>query len=135
VAEEAMDEPGWDVAAGVRRRISGGRLRLVTSAATQLPIEFVEGNFEFVKGIVAGFVHAGGLTGWADEQAAEEPAQRRMVLPIGQERAQQVGPAQDRGIRRGLPADDDVVAAPGAGVPPIDHEFLGPEAGLAGFLV
>src|SRR5437764_14845762 len=84
---------------------------------------------------MAGLVHAWGLAGWTNEQAAEEPAQRGMVLPVGKQRAQQVGPAQDGGIRRRVAADDDVIAAAGASVTSIDHELLGSEPGLAGFVV
>ncbi len=61
----------------------------------------------------------------ADEPAGEQVRQRRMTLPVGQHRHQQVGPAQQRRIRRGDAAEGDVVAAAGAAVAAVDVERLG----------
>ena len=51
-----------------------------------------------------------------------------MVLPVGDQAAQQVGPAQERAVGRRRAAEHDVVAAAGAGVPAVEHELLGAEA-------
>src|SRR2546427_28253 len=40
--------------------------------AAQLPVQFLEGNFEFEKRVVAGFVHARALAGGPEKKAAEE---------------------------------------------------------------
>ena len=58
-----------------------------------------------------------------------------MVLPVGDEAAQQVGAAQQRAVRRGGAAERHVVAAAGAGVAAVEHELLGAQAREARFLV
>ena len=58
-----------------------------------------------------------------------------MVLPVGEQAAQQVGPAQQRAVGRRRAAEDDVVAAAGAGVAAVEHEFLRAQPRLARFLV
>ena len=70
-----------------------------------------------------------------DEHAGKEVRQRRMVLPIGDEAAQQVGPAQQRAVGRRRAAERDVIAAAGARMPAVEHEFLGAEPCLPRFLV
>jgi hypothetical protein len=45
------------------------------------------------------FVDARRLPDRADEQAGEKAAQRRMILPAADPRAEQVGPAQERPVR------------------------------------
>ena len=56
---------------------------------------------------------------------AEQVRQRRMVVPVADQAAQQVGPAQKRTVGRRRAAEHDVVAAAGAGVPAVEHELLG----------
>ena len=58
-----------------------------------------------------------------------------MMLPEGNQAAQQVGPAQQRAVRRGRAAQGDVIAAAGASVAAIEHEFLGGQARQPGLLV
>ena len=58
-----------------------------------------------------------------------------MPLPMQDQAAQQVGSAQKRAVARRLAADHDMVAAAGAGVTPVDHEFICAEAALPGLLV
>ena len=53
-----------------------------------------------------------------------------MALPVQDQAAQQVRPAQERAVERGRAADHDMVAAAGAGVLAVDHELVGAEAGL-----
>ena len=97
--------------------------------------DLLEGEFEFVDLIVAGLVDAGRLAGGADEQAAEEIRKRGMIVPIADEAAEQIGPAQEGRIGGRGAADDDVVAAAGAGVAAVEHEFFGAEAAEMGFFV
>jgi hypothetical protein len=54
----------------------------------------LEGDFQFVEAFVARLVDARRLAGGADEHAGEQVGQRRVVLPVGDQAAQQVGPAQ-----------------------------------------
>ncbi len=114
VAEQAVDQPRL-------RHFSGGHL--------------LEGDFEFVEPFGATFVDARRLAGGADEQAAEQIGQARVVLPVGDDAAQQVGPAQEGTVGRRGAAEGDVVAATGAAVATVEHEFLGAEARLACFFV
>ena len=50
-----------------------------------------------------------------------------MVVPVADQAAQQIRPAQERAVGRRRAADDDVVAAAGAGVAAVEHELLGAE--------
>ena len=75
------------------------------------------------------------LAGRADEQSAEQKRQRRVILPVAEQASQQVRAAQNRAVCRRRSADHDVVAAAGADVAAIDHEFLSAQAGLAGLFV
>ncbi len=58
-----------------------------------------------------------------------------MVVPIGDQAAQQVRAAQKRRIDRRRPAEHEVIAAAGSGVPPIEHELLGGKTRLTGGFV
>ena len=58
-----------------------------------------------------------------------------MILPIREQRAEQIRAAKNRRILRAFAADDDVIAAAGAGVTSIQHEFFGAETSLARFFV
>ena len=83
------------------------------------------------RAVVARLVHARRLARRADEHAREQVRQRRMVLPVGDEAAQQVGPAQQRAVRRRRAAERDVIAAAGARVAAVEHELLGARAASA----
>ena len=58
-----------------------------------------------------------------------------MVLPIGDDARQQVGPAQERAVGRRHAAEHDVIAAAGADMAAVQPEFLGSQTDLARFLV
>ncbi len=58
-----------------------------------------------------------------------------MPLEIKDQAFQQVGPAQERAVRRGLPTEHHMVAAAGAGVAAVDHELVGAEPRQTRFLV
>ena len=87
--------------------------------------QLLERELELVQRIVARLVDARRLRGGADEQPAEQIGQRRMVVPVRQQAAQQVRPAQERRIGRRGAAEHEVVAAAGAGVAAVEHELLG----------
>ena len=116
VAEQAIDEP--------ERRRGLARLRQIG-----------ERDFEFVELIVARFVEPRRLAGRPDEQAGEQIGQRGMALPIEDEAAEQVGPAQERRICRLGAAEHDMIAAAGAGMAPVGHEFVDAEPRLARVLI
>ncbi len=98
-------------------------------------LKLLEGDLQLVKALVAGLVHPRRLAGGTDEGAGEEIGQARVVLPVGDQAAQQIGPPQDRAVGGGRTAQGDVIAAAGAGVPPVQHEFFGAEPGRAGLVV
>ena len=58
-----------------------------------------------------------------------------MPLEIKDQAFQQIGPAQERAVRRRLAAEHDMVAAAGAGVAAVDHELVGAEPAQPGLLV
>ena len=92
-------------------------------------------DFKFVQTVVPGLVDPRRLARRADERSAEQIRQRRMVVPIGQQRAEQVGAAEKRAVGRRRAAKHDVIAAAGAGVPAVEHEFFGAEPRLPGIFV
>ena len=58
-----------------------------------------------------------------------------MIQPIGQERAEQIGPSQKRAVRRRRSAQDDMIAAARSGMATIEHEFLGAQPALPRLIV
>ena len=82
-------------------------------------------DLQLVERLVTRFVDARRLARRADEQSREQVGQRRMVLPIGDDRREQIRPAQERAVRRRQPAHHDVIAAARAGMPAVQHELLG----------
>src|SRR5690606_1172354 len=93
------------------------------------------GDLQFVEGLVAALVHPRRLTGGADEHSGKHIGQARVVLPVGDQAADQVGAAQQWAVRRGGAPQGDVVAAAGAGVAAVEHEFFRPQAGPVGQVV
>ncbi len=69
----------------------------------------LKGDFELVEGIVARLVDAGRLAGRANKHPREEIGQPRVVLPVGDQAAQQIRSAQDRAIGRSLSTNCDMV--------------------------
>ena len=116
IAEQAVDEPER------RRRLAGLR-------------QIGERDFELVELVVARLVEARRLAGRPDEQAREHIGQRGMALPIEDQAAEQIGPAQERRIFRLGAAEHDMIAAAGAGMASVDHEFVGAEPRLARVLI
>ena len=95
----------------------------------------VEGNLQLVERFHPAFVDPRMLAGRADEQPGKQIGKRRMVLPVIDHAAQQVGPAQKGAVIGSGAANHQVVAAAGPGVLPVEHELLCSQAGLAGQLV
>ncbi len=58
-----------------------------------------------------------------------------MSLPIENKAFEKIGPAQERTIGGRAAADHHMIAAAGAGMAAIDHEFVGAEPGLARFVI
>ncbi|EKD60037.1 MAG: hypothetical protein ACD_54C00976G0002 [uncultured bacterium] len=58
-----------------------------------------------------------------------------MALPMKNQAGQQIGAAQERAVRRGDAADHNMIAAAGAGMLAVDHEFIGTKAQLAGLFI
>ncbi len=119
VAQDPVDEPGLLV------RLPGRQRRL----------ELLEGDRQLVERVVAGLVHARALARGADEETREQVGERRVDLPVADQGAQQVRAAQQRAVRGGRPPDGHVVAAAGAGVAAVEHEFLGAQPREARLLV
>ena len=97
--------------------------------------ELLQRDLQLVERLVARLVEPRRLARRPDEQAGEEVGERRVVLPVGDDRGEQVGAAQERAVGRRDAAHDDVVAAAGAGVAPVEQELLGAEPGLVRLLV
>jgi hypothetical protein len=85
VAEDAVDEPRGAGARGVARR-------------GELAVELQECDLELVDAVVARLVDPGALARGADEEPAEEVAERGVLVPVGEQALQQVGPAQERAV-------------------------------------
>ncbi len=109
IAEQPVDQPRRHPIRAARRR------------------HFAGGDFKFVEQILARFVDARRLAGRADEQAGEQIGQRRPAQPVEHQAFQQIGPAQERTVGGVQAAEHDVIAAAGAGMSAVDHEFVGAE--------
>ena len=87
--------------------------------------QFLQRDLQFVEAFMTSFVDAGRLAGGADERAGKEIRERRVVVPIGHQARQQVGPPQKGTVGRSGPAEHQMVAAAGAGVLAIHGKFFG----------
>ena len=58
-----------------------------------------------------------------------------MIDEIGNHASHQIGAAEERAVFRRRSPDDEMVAAAGAGVAPVEHEFVGAQARLARLFV
>ena len=77
-----------------------------------LPRRHRERDLEFVESIVPRLVHARRLAGRSDEQAREQIGQRGMPLPVEHQALQQIGPAQERAVRRRRAAEHEWLPPP-----------------------
>ena len=97
--------------------------------------DLAEGDFEFVEAVVARLVDARRLTGRPDEEAGEEIGKTRVIVPVGDQATQQIGaPQEGRFVGCGA-AENEVVAAAGAGMAAVHHEFLGRQTRDMGSIV
>ena len=110
VTQRAIDEPGRRRA--VRRR------------------EARERDLDLVEAVVPPFIDPRRLARRAEKQPGEEIRQRRVVVPVGDQASQQVGPPEERAVCRRRAAQHEVIAAAGPGVASVEHELLGSEARL-----
>ena len=94
-----------------------------------------ERQLQFIQRIVARFVDTRGLAGGPDEQAREQIRQRRMVVPVRNQAAQQIGTAQERRVVRCRGPEHEVIAAAGTGMAAVEHELLAAQARLAGSFI
>src|SRR5690606_16350441 len=92
-------------------------------------------DFKFVQRIVARLIYTWRLGRRADEQSGEQVGQGRMVMPVTDQAAQQIGAAQKRRVSRCRATQDKMVTATGTGVPAVDHELLGGQSRLARLFV
>ena len=102
--------------------------RPIDDRGRRRPLDLGEAPLELVETGAPAFVDARRLRGRADEEAREEVRERGMMLPVGDERAQEIGAAQERAVGRSRAAERHVVPAARAGVPAVEHELLGAEA-------
>lgn len=116
--KKAVDEPG-----------RGG------AALAAVAVELAEGEFQLEEGVVPRLIDARVLAGGTDEEAAEQVAEAGVIVPVTEQRLEQIGPAQEGRFARGFPADDDVVAAAGTGVAAVDQKLFRAEPGEPGLLV
>ena len=107
IAEQPVDEP---------------RARLL-AAATQ----FLEGDLELVEALVTGLVDPRRLARRADEATGEEIGEGGMVVPVGDETGKEIRAPQKWAVGHRSPAEDEMIAAAGAGVPAVELELLRPQ--------
>ena len=98
-------------------------------------VNLLQRNFQLVQLVVACLVHARRLAGGADEQAAEQVRQGRVVVPVQDQAGEQFGLAQEGAVVGRRAAQHEVVAAAGAGVAAVDHEFFARQPAFKGRLV
>ena len=108
-----------------------GHPRLGRPGTAGQPGDLGERDLQLVERLGSALVDPRRLRCGADEPAGEQVRQRRMTLPVGQHRDQQVGPAQQRRIGGRDATERDVVAAAGSAVGAVDVERLGATTGPA----
>ena len=108
IAEQPVDEPRGRPAT---RRAAGSA-------------HLVDGDLQLVEALVPRLVDPRGLAGGSDESAREQVREGGMVVPVGDQARQQVGPAEERALGDGRAAEHQVVAATGADVPAVEFELL-----------
>src|SRR5207249_6095330 len=101
-------------------RVARRQRPVACATPVQLPVQFPERNSQLVQRIIARFVDPRMLARWADKQSAEQERQRRMILPVAEQTAEEVRSAQNRAVRGRWSADNDVVAAASADMPAVD---------------
>ena len=95
----------------------------------------LERDFQLIQRILARLINTRMLAGGANEQPAEQEAERRVIMPEPQHGFQQIRPAQKRTVAGRRPAHHHMVAAAGADMPAIQHELLGHQPNFAGHFI
>ena len=111
VAQQPVDHPRGDVVVPSR-----------SSSANAVSSSYSD--------VVSGLVDPRSLARRADESTGEEVRERRVVLPVGDQRRSRSG-RRSRGCRRAWPAEGHVIAAAGAGVGAVDVEAFSVPSRLA----
>ena len=88
-------------------------------------------DLQLVQAVRSRFIDTWSLAGGSDEDGRKGVGKRGMIQPIGDHAAEQVGPAKERAVGGGGSAQHEMIAAAGAGMAPIQHEFFGAQARLA----
>ena len=99
------------------------------------PRDLRERDLQLVERLGTALIDPRRLRSGADEPAGEQVGKRRMALPIGQQRHQQVWAAQQRRVVGRGAAQRDVVAAARAAVGAVDVERLCRQSGQPRFPV
>ena len=108
VAQRAIDEPR-------------GRLALRRSKPR-------ERDLHLVQAVVPSFVEPRRLARGPEKHPGEEVRERRVIVPVGDQTAEQIGTPEKRAVCRRRAAQHEVIAPAGARVPAVEHELLGGEA-------
>ena len=123
------------VAGDVDQQVAENADRPARAGVGRSPRDLAECQLQLVDAVLPGLVETRRLAGRPHEHPGEQVGERRMVDEVAEQAAQHVGPPQERAVGGRRAAEDDVVAAAGSGVAPIEHELLGPEAAEARLLV
>ena len=95
----------------------------------------VERQLQFIESVITRLVDTRHLARRSQEHAGEEVGEGRVILPVTDQAAQQIGTTQDRAVDRRRATQDDVVSATSADMTAIEQEFFGAEIAMARFLV
>ena len=104
-----------------------GEPRRRGAVLSMLAQELLESDLELVEPVIACLVDSRRLAGRTDKGTRKQIRQRRVVLPVGDQALQQIGPPQQRTVGGCGTAERDVIASAGACVATVEHEFLGAE--------
>src|SRR5262245_66030565 len=88
-----------------------------------------------LEAVVPRLVDARRLAGGADEESREQVGQGRVIVPVPEEALQEIRAPEERAVRGQRAAQHEVVAAAGAGVPPVENDSLGIECVYTRFFV
>ena len=98
-------------------------------------IDLRKSDLQFIETVETRLVNPGMLAGGTDEQSAEEIREAGVVLPIGEQRPQEVGATEEGAVGGRRRPHDDVVATTGADMPTVKRKLLGSQPTLPGILV
>src|SRR4029078_465530 len=73
---------------------------------------------------ITSFVDAWRLARGPDKGAGKKIGEARVMLPVGDQAAQQVGPSQQGTVGRLCASDRNMISSAGAGMSAVEHELL-----------